>query len=211
MTFTPPSLHEPFRWRGLRVGLFGGTFNPPHEGHVHACEIALKYLRLDAVWWLVSPGNPLKPKTDTPPLDMRVAACRSFVKNPRIIVSDIEHDLGTARTLDTVSSLVKHFPHTDFIWLAGTDIAGEFHKWHQWRALAQKIPFAFIGRPTQSGLVRANALRRLSFLSHTPLLRGEKFSGEKRRIYWIFGEPLNPVSSTLLRRQMQDLQDSTQE
>lgn len=207
MTFTPPSLRDSFRWRGLKIGLLGGSFNPPHEGHVHASETALAYLGLDAVWWLVSPGNPLKSNAALPPLAARVAACNALVSNPRILVSDIEKDLRTVRTLDTVSALMKRFPQTDFVWLAGTDIASEFHKWHRWHTLAETVPFVFIGRPTGSGLVRSNALRRLAPISHRCLIRGTSLFPEKGQIYWIFGEPLNPLSSTLLRRKNADLQE----
>lgn len=189
----------------MRIGLFGGSFNPPHQGHVHACVTAMKYLQLDAIWWLVSPGNPLKKNNALPSLETRMENCRAMVSHPRILVTDIEKDLRTLRTFDTVTALQEKFPRTDFVWLAGTDIANEFHRWYRWRDLTRIIPFAFIGRPTKSGLVRENAFRQSSYLRHATLLHGARPDLEAGKIFWIFGEPLNPLSSTLLRARSANL------
>ena len=189
----------------MRIGLFGGSFNPPHQGHIHACVTAMKYLRLDAVWWLVSPGNPLKKNGGMPSLEIRMQNCRDLVSHPRILVTDIEKDLNTIRTFDTVTVLKEKFPRTDFVWLAGTDIANEFHRWYRWRDLTRMIPFAFIGRPTKSGLVRENAFRQSNHLRHATLLRGAQPTLEAGQIFWIFGEPLNPLSSSLLRSRSPNL------
>ena len=189
----------------MRIGLFGGSFNPPHQGHIHACVTAMKYLRLDAIWWLVSPGNPLKKNGGMPSLETRMQNCRDLVKHPRIVVTDIEKDLNTIRTFDTVTTLKEKFPRTDFVWLAGTDIANEFHRWYRWHDLTRIIPFAFIGRPTKSGLVRENAFRQSNHLRHATLLRGAQPTLEAGQIFWIFGEPLNPLSSSLLRSRSPNL------
>jgi nicotinate-nucleotide adenylyltransferase len=200
-----PNLLEPFRWKGLRIGLLGGSFNPPHAGHVHATLVAMKYLQLDAVWWLVSPGNPLKSKDGLLPLTSRVTQCKGLTSHPDIIVTDIEKDLGTTRTFDTVTALQTQFSSTEFVWLSGTDIAYEFSRWYRWRDLMKLIPFAFIGRPTTAGLVRHNVFRQVSGLhQHTPQ-HGSKAELTAGHIYWLFGEPLNPLSSTMLREQSRDL------
>lgn len=196
---TPPTLHDSQRWRGMRVGLFGGTFNPPHAGHIHASDIAMKYLGLDAIWWLVTPGNPLKNKINLPDLPTRIAHCRQLVTNPRVLVTDLERDLGTVRTYDTVKALQSRFPATDFIWFSGTDIAYEFHRWYKWRELQSLLPFAFIGRPHQSGQVRQNAFRQNQALHHHYPLRGMRPPLTKGTIYWIFAEPLLDISSSQLR------------
>lgn len=196
---TPPTLHDSQRWRGMRVGLFGGTFNPPHAGHIHASDIAMKYLGLDAIWWLVTPGNPLKNKSNLPDLPTRIAHCRQLVTNPRVLVTDLERDLGTVRTYDTVKALQSRFPATDFIWFSGTDIAYEFHRWYKWRELQSLLPFAFIGRPHQSGQVRQNAFRQNQALHHHYPLRGMRPPLTKGTIYWIFAEPLLDISSSQLR------------
>lgn len=210
MARSAPNPLEVFRWNGMRIGLLGGSFNPPHAGHVHACLVAMKYLQLDAVWWLVSPGNPLKSKTGLPPLEARVEMCRALTSHPDIIITDIERDLGTVRTFDTVTELQKKFPKTDFIWLSGTDLAYEFHRWYRWRDLMKLLPFAFIGRPTKSGLVRTNAFRQTATLRQITLNQGANPALEAGQIFWIFGEPLNPLSSTLLRQQQQGTNAASQ-
>ncbi|HRK97178.1 MAG TPA: nicotinate-nucleotide adenylyltransferase [Alphaproteobacteria bacterium] len=181
--------------------MLGGSFNPPHLGHVHNSEVAMKYLGLDAVWWLVTPGNPLKSKVGLPNVIDRMNSCRQLVQNPRIIISDLESNLGTTRTVETLPLIQKNFPSTEFVWLAGTEIAHEFHKWYRWQDLIRMIPFAFVGRPTQYGVVRNTVFHNDSSLSHHVLHHGGRPILDKGHIYWIFSEPLNPQSSTLLRAQ----------
>jgi len=187
----------------MRVGLFGGTFNPPHAGHIHATQIALKYLGLDAVWWMVTPGNPLKSKSNLPDLETRLTNCRNLVTNPRVLVTDIEKDLGTIRTYDTVKALKNRFPATEFIWFSGTEIAYEFPRWYKWRELQTLIPFAFVGRPTKAGQVRSNSFRGNNRLHHIYPTHGIRPALEKGHIYWIFAEPLLDVSSTQIRDAVQ--------
>lgn len=184
----------------MRVGLLGGSFNPPHAGHLHASTVALKYLGLDAVWWLVSEGNPLKSKHNLPDIKTRMGLCHSLVQNPRILVSDIESQMGTRRSFDTVNALHDRFPFTDFVWIAGTDIAYEFHRWYQWKNLIKTMPFAFVGRPTSFGVVRQNVFRGLSSLHHSYPRHGIRPSLEKGQIYWIFAEPQMDISSSFLRK-----------
>ncbi len=198
--FSPPHLRSPFLWSHMRVGLLGGSFNPPHAGHVHAAEVAMKYLNLDAVWWVVSTGNPFKSNQNLLSLHDRMNLCHELTAhNPRHVITDIESQMGTVRTFDTITQLKTHFPKTDFIWLAGTDIAFEFHKWHHAREILDMVPFAFIGRPTHHGLVRANFFRRQSGLVHNTLNSGTKATLKAGHIYWLFGEPLQDISSTHLR------------
>ena len=207
---TPPTLLNSSRWRGMRVGLFGGTFNPPHAGHVHASNIALKYLGLDAIWWLVTPGNPLKKKSNLPALDTRVKNCQDIVSNPKVLITDIEKDLGTIRTYDTVKALQSRFPNTDFIWFSGTDIAYEFTKWYKWRQLQTLIPFAFIGRPHDSGQVRQNSFLMNNRLTHKYPIHGTRPHLLKAHIYWIFAEPLMDISSTELRSNIKPVCENLQ-
>lgn len=197
--FSPPHLYDSRRWAGMRIGLFGGTFNPPHAGHVHACTIAMKYLGLDAVWWMVTPGNPLKSNLNLPDITARMDLCRNMIHDPRIVVTDIERHLGTFRTCDTIKALKSRYPHTDFIWFSGTEISYEFPRWYKWRELQSLIPFAFVGRPTKSGLVRQNSFRMSAKLRQTYPLHGTRPPLEKGRIYWIFAEKLMDISSTRIR------------
>ena len=182
----------------MRIGLLGGSFNPPHEGHVHAASVAKKHLGLDAVWWLVSPGNPLKNNSGLPALELRMEKCRKINTDPSMIISGIEKQFGTRRSLDTIRALKQHFPETEFVWLAGTDISFEMHRWHRWKDLVDLLPLAFIGRPTKPGMVRKNPLRNLP-LRHIVCSKGSKAALTPRTVFWLRSGPLNHLSSTALR------------
>lgn len=195
---TGPKKLSPNLWKGMRIGLLGGSFNPAHEGHLHASEVALKYLNLDAVWWLVSPGNPLKNNSGLPALELRIKQASELNSNPLIMMSGIEKEFGTRRSLDTIHALKKYFPETEFVWLAGTDISFEMHRWHKWKNLVLELPLAFIGRPTKSGLVRKSPIRNLP-LKHIVPHHGIKPELKAGTIFWLFSDPLNSLSSTALR------------
>ena len=193
-----PKKLSPNLWKGMRIGLLGGSFNPPHQGHVHASEVALKSLGLDAVWWLVSPGNPLKNNSGLPPIEDRIHQAIDINSDPAIIISGIEREFGTRRSLDTLRQLKKHFPLTEFIWLAGTDISFEMHRWYRWKDLIKIMPLAFIGRPTTAGMVRRSPLRNLP-LNHLFPRHGIKARLTTGSVYWLFSDPRSKHSSTALR------------
>lgn len=130
-----------------RVGLLGGSFNPAHGGHRRISLFALAALGLDEVWWLVSPGNPLKPVADMAPLAARVAAATDQAKGAPIRVSAIERELGTRYTVDTLRALGRRYPKTGFVWLMGSDNLAQFHCWRDWRGIARAMPIAVIARP----------------------------------------------------------------
>ncbi len=132
---------------GMRIGLFGGSFNPPHDGHRLASLVALKRLRLDAVWWLVTPGNPLKDISGLPSLEARMEAARRIARDPRIIVTGIEARIGTRYTFDTVDWLSRRCAGVNFVWLMGADNLASFHRWQRWREIARTLPIAVIDRP----------------------------------------------------------------
>ncbi|HEY4546487.1 MAG TPA: nicotinate-nucleotide adenylyltransferase [Pedomonas sp.] len=144
------ALRNAARWRGKRVGLLGGSFNPAHRGHVHISEEAIKRLGLDAVWWLVSPQNPLKSAEGMAPQAIRLASARAIARNPRIVPTDVERKLGTQYTVDTLKALVALHPGTRFIWLMGGDNLQGFHRWHQWRQIVRAVPIAVLLRPRYS-------------------------------------------------------------
>ena len=133
--------------RGQRIGLFGGSFNPPHEGHRATSLIAMRRLRLDAVWWLVSPGNPLKDHSALPSLDERMAAARRTAAHPRIAVSGLERGLGSSYTCDVVAALTRRCPGVRFVWIMGSDAFVEFHRWRRWRRIAATLPLGIVDRP----------------------------------------------------------------
>jgi nicotinate-nucleotide adenylyltransferase len=134
---------------GRRIGLLGGSFNPAHQGHLHISREALKRLRLDEVWWLVSPQNPLKPKAGMAELAERVAAARK-VAGRRIRVTDIENRLGTRYTIDTLCALQRGFPRVHFVWLMGADNLAQISRWKGWQDIFARLPIAVFDRPAYS-------------------------------------------------------------
>jgi len=138
-----------------RIGLLGGSFNPAHRGHRKLSLHALRALGLDEVWWLVSPGNPLKPKKGMAPFEARLRFARQVARRSRIKVSDFEARASTIYTVDTVAALLGHWPRHDFIWLMGGDTVAQFHRWKDWRRLAAMVPIAVISRPGYDGPARA--------------------------------------------------------
>jgi nicotinate-nucleotide adenylyltransferase len=151
---------------GLKIGLLGGSFDPAHDGHLYVSEVARKLLNLDYVWWLVSPGNPLKPQPGA--LGARLAQARATaVHHPFIRVTDIERQLGTRYTIDTVKSLKRRFPHVDFIWLMGSDNLEQFARWRRWQEIAGAIPIAVVRRPgSVLAPLHAPLARRLGVARH---------------------------------------------
>ena len=148
---------------GLKIGLLGGSFNPAHSGHVHISEVALKRLGLDYVWWLVSPQNPLKPTIGMAALGRRVEWCEACVHDPRIRVMDLELQLGTRYTIDTLNALKRRFPGVRFVWLMGSDNLDSFRHWHRWPEIFESLPIAVIVRPGSAlAGVRAKAAQRFS-------------------------------------------------
>jgi nicotinate-nucleotide adenylyltransferase len=136
-------LSQPVR----KVGLLGGSFNPAHGGHRHISLWAARALGLDAVWWLVSPGNPLKAAKGMAPLPQRFASARAQARRAPIRVTAIEAQFGTRYTVDTLARLRRRYPHIQFIWLMGADNLAQFHQWRAWRRIAATMPIAVVARP----------------------------------------------------------------
>ena len=139
----------------MRIGLLGGSFNPAHRGHRRTSLAAMAALGLDEVWWLVSPGNPLKPSKGMAPYAARLARARFVARRSRIRVSDFEAKAGTIYTVDTIAALLQLHPADQFIWLMGEDSVAQFHQWRQWRRLAAMVPIAVLSRPGYDGVARA--------------------------------------------------------
>ncbi|GLR48121.1 nicotinate-nucleotide adenylyltransferase [Sphingomonas astaxanthinifaciens] len=130
-----------------RIGLLGGSFNPAHRAHRAMSLAAADALGLDEVWWLVSPGNPLKPKQGMAPFAARLASARTMARRSRIRPTDLECRLGTVYTVDTVRAVLRRYPNDRFIWLMGEDTVAQFHQWKDWRTLARQLPIAVMSRP----------------------------------------------------------------
>ncbi len=137
------------------TGLLGGSFNPAHGGHRAISQFAIEALELDELWWLVSPGNPLKPKAGMAPLAARLASAKRQARRSRIKPTAIEAELGTRYTVDTLKKLVARYPDRRFIWLMGADNLAQFHQWRRWRDIARLMPIAVIARPGYDDNARA--------------------------------------------------------
>ncbi|MGE0766989.1 MAG: nicotinate-nucleotide adenylyltransferase [Hyphomicrobiaceae bacterium] len=159
---------------GQRIGLLGGSFNPPHAAHRLITEIALSRLALDRVWWVVTPGNPLKNRSELLPLAERVDLARTLMDDPRVVVTDFEKNLGSPFTAATLAYLELRFRGVHFVWVMGGDCLADFHRWQHWREIFETIPIAVVDRPgwrlpaLASRAGRAFASRRLpeSLASH---------------------------------------------
>lgn len=145
-----------------RIGLLGGSFNPAHRGHRRLSLNAMRALGLDEVWWLVSPGNPLKPEAGMAPLAARLASARKVAGHAPIRPSAIEVELGTRYTADTITKLVRRYPQHRFVWLMGADNLAQFHRWRAWRGIARTVPIAVVARPGYTA--RAHASPAMSWL-----------------------------------------------
>ena len=154
----------PLYSNGMRIGLLGGSFNPPHAAHRAISLFAIKRLKLDRVWWLVTPGNPLKDHGTLRDLDARAGAARKMANDPRIDVSCLESVIGTRYTVDTIGYLRRRASGLRFVWIMGADNLAQFHRWQNWRRIASEVPIAVIDRPPQSfralAAPAANALAR---------------------------------------------------
>jgi nicotinate-nucleotide adenylyltransferase len=133
---------------GMTVGLLGGSFDPPHQGHAHITREALKRFDLDRVWWLVSPGNPLKQQGPAS-LERRMAAARDVMDHPKVEICDIETRMGTRYTAETLEGVFALYPGVRFVWLMGADNLADFHKWDRWRWIAEALPIGVLARPGQ--------------------------------------------------------------
>lgn len=189
--------------RGLRVGLFGGSFNPPHEGHRLASLIALRRLKLDRVWWLVSPGNPLKDKRELRSMDERIAAARAIADHPSIDVTGLEAVLGTRFTVDVLSTLKRRNSGVHFVWIMGADNLRSFHLWQRWTTIARTMPIAVIDRP--GATLRGLHCCASSFLTRWRLPEHEagRLALSRPPAFVFLHGPRSPQSSTALRKRGQ--------
>ncbi|MFP4326707.1 MAG: nicotinate-nucleotide adenylyltransferase [Paracoccaceae bacterium] len=184
--------------RGQSVGLLGGSFDPPHEGHAHITREALKRFGLDRVWWLVSPGNPLKAHGPAP-LAERIAACRALIDHPRVQVSDFEARAGTRYTAQTLAALRASCPGARFVWLMGADNLVQFHRWDSWRAIMETVPIGVLARPGQR-LAGRNAVAARRYRAARIPAEASRLLARAEAPAWCFVEvPLMEVSSSAIR------------
>ncbi len=188
----------PFARPGQVVGLFGGSFDPPHQGHVHVTLEAMKAFGLDRVWWLVSPGNPLKQRGPAP-LAQRMAAARDVMQHPQVAVTDIEALTGTRATADTLAALQRLYPEVRFVWLMGADNLAQFHQWKDWRRIMDSVPVGVIARPGDRISARMSPAARV-YRRYRIDSNARHLLGRAEAPAWCFvNVPMVNVSSTEIR------------
>lgn len=188
----------PIATRGMTIGLLGGSFDPAHEGHVHITHEALRRFGLDRVWWLVSPGNPLKPNPPAP-LPDRIARARALMRHPRVTVTDLEAHLGTRYTAATIRRLQAIYPGVRFVWLMGADNLVQLHRWDRWEEIMRMVPIGVLARPGWG--VRGRMGRAARVYASDRVSEGAAGDlGDIRPPAWVLADvPLNDLSSSAIR------------
>jgi len=180
------------------IGLFGGSFDPAHAGHVALTKHALRQFGLDQVWWLVTPGNPLKSHGPAP-LAMRMAQARAKMKHPQVRVTDIEAQLGTTYTAETIAVLQDRFVHTQFVWLMGADNLAQFDQWKDWRQIMETIPIGVIARPAARLSPLSSRAARIYRNARVPAKKSRLLGNLSGPAWCYLNMPLMPISSSTLR------------
>jgi nicotinate-nucleotide adenylyltransferase len=186
---------------GQRIGLLGGSFNPPHTGHALISRIALTRLGLDRVWWIVTPGNPLKSRAELAPLEERVAASRAVANHSKIVPTTFERHLPATFTAVTLAYLKRRAPKVQFVWLMGADNLAGFDRWQHWQEIAAMMPIAVIDRPGWRLKAVASKAGRALARYRIPEDQARLLPGTRPPAWVFLTGPLSPLSSTELRRQ----------
>ena len=186
---------------GDRIGLFGGSFDPAHEGHRHVADLALKHARLDRIVWLVTPGNPLK-DTSWLPLADRISGVEAIIDPKTMLASDIEAQLGTRPTIDLLTRLKIIHPDVNFVWVMGSDNLDSFPRWRAWREITAMVPICVVARPGTEDAWEDSEFARAYGEARLPLEKGAELAETTPPAWlWIPG-PLHPASSTEIRRKL---------
>lgn len=188
----------PHAERGQVVGLLGGSFDPAHDGHVHITREAIKRLHLDQVWWLVTPGNPLKSRQPAP-MEVRLAHARRVMRHPKVTVTDLELRLKTRFTYATIARLQAMYPGVTFVWLMGADNLAQLHRWDRWQDILRSVPVAVLARPGKG--LRARLSHAAQVFRQKRLARGEALELRDPPVWAFINLPLNSASSTEIRAQ----------
>ena len=186
--------------KGMSVGLFGGSFNPPHGGHVLLAEIALRRLELDQLWWIVTPGNPLKDTRELAPLADRLAACEALAEDPRIRVTAFEAGHKVRYTADTLALVSARNPGVNFVWLMGADNLKNFDKWQRWRQIAMTYPIAVIDRPGSTLSFLSSKFAKTFDYARQDEDDAQALSRHKAPAWTFIHGPRSSLSSTAIRK-----------
>lgn len=183
---------------GMRIGLLGGSFDPPHKGHVHITKQAMRRFGLDRIWWLVTPGNPLK--QDSPAsLERRMDACRAIMQHPRVDITDVETRLHTRYTADTLQKLTTICPGVQFVWLMGADNLAGFHKWQQWDWIVQNIPIGVTSRPGEHLRAGHSVMAQKYYRYRLPFFASRLLPSQPSPVWCLLEGPVVDISSTDIR------------
>jgi len=189
---------------GMRIGLFGGSFNPPHDGHRLVAETALRRLHLHQIWWMISPGNPLKRQGDLKSLEQRVAMSRMLVRDPRIRVTTFEAEYNLRYTAETIAFVRRRRPGVHFVWIIGADNLAGFHKWQNWQTIVETIPIAVIDRPGATLAFLSAKMAKRFDLARVDEAHAADLALRKAPAWTFIHGPRSFHSSTQLRRQEED-------
>ncbi len=193
-------LRMPFVTKGMQVGLFGGSFNPPHAGHALVAEIALRRLALDQLWWIVTPGNPLKSTRELAPLAERIALSEKVAQDPRIKVTAFEAAYKTRYTADTLALIKQRNPGVDFVWIMGADNLRDFHHWQRWRQIAMTFPIAVIDRPGATLSFLSSAMTKTFDYARIDEADAPTLAHHKAPAWTFIHGPRSLLSSTAIRQ-----------
>lgn len=188
----------PFVTAGQVVGLLGGSFDPPHDGHVRISKVALQRFGLDRLWWLVSPGNPLKARGPAPMAD-RVAAARAILRDPRVTVTDLEAQIGTRYTAETLHWLIRHRPGVRFVWLMGADNLAQFHRWQEWERIMEMVPVGVLARPETRISAQMSKVARIHAADRLPPSQARRLGRATPPAWCFVNMPLVALSSSAIR------------
>ncbi|MEM9436061.1 MAG: nicotinate-nucleotide adenylyltransferase [Pseudomonadota bacterium] len=189
---------RPYARAGQCIGLLGGSFDPAHQGHVHITHQAMRRFGLDAVWWLVTPGNPLKSHGPAS-LGARMAEARRIMDHPRVTITDIEDRLSMRYTAETLDALLGLYPGVRFTWLMGADNLAQFHRWQDWRAIMDAVPVGVIARPGERTGARVSPAARLYRSSRLPGRYSRLLARSEAPAWCFINVPMSAASSTAIR------------
>tara|TARA_R110002126_G_scaffold51817_10_gene141523 strand:+ start:1037 stop:1669 length:633 start_codon:yes stop_codon:yes gene_type:complete len=196
----PDFLKMPFVHKGMRVGLFGGSFNPPHEGHVLVAETAIKRLKLDQVWWMVTPGNPLKSHSELAELSTRIQLSRDICEDRRIKVTGFEAAYNLNYTAQTLDLIDRRNKGVNFVWLMGADNLANFHHWQNWQYITNKFPIAVIDRPGSTLSYLSSRMAKTFAFARVDETDASRLPMLKAPAWTFLHGPRSSLSSTALRR-----------
>jgi nicotinate-nucleotide adenylyltransferase len=185
--------------KGMQVGLFGGSFNPPHAGHALVAEIALRRLALDQLWWMVTPGNPLKNGRELAPLGERIRLSEALMEDPRVKVTAFEASHHVRYTADTLALIKARNPGVDFAWIMGADNLRDFHRWQRWRQIALTFPIAVIDRPGATLSFLSSVLAKTFDYARVDEADAPRLARRKPPAWTFIHGPRSSLSSTAIR------------